>query len=378
MIAEQEIIPSPHLAQNNPPQVNSQNHLDSQKSEAFAGQMLSIINAAALALMTSIGHRTALFDAMAGLPPATSEEIAVAAELDERYVREWLGAMTTGRIVEHHPRTGTYFLPPEHAAWLTRAASPNNLAVTTQFISLLGAVEDKIVECFAHGGGVPYSAYPRFHEIMAQESRQTIAAALLDSILPLMPDVVSELGSGINVLDIGCGSGHSLNVMAEAFPASTFTGYDFSEEGIAAARDEAEAMKLSNVRFEVQDLAAMNEPRRYDLITAFDVIHDQAEPGKVLWRVADALRPGGTFLMQDIRASSHVHGNFDNALAPFIYTISCLHCMTVSLAQGGKGLGAAWGEERARQMLADAGFRNVEVHRLPHDIMNNYYVVKKN
>src|SRR4028119_1897116 len=129
--------------------------LDQAKSGAFAERMIGILNDAALALMTSIGHRTGLFDIMAGLPPSTSKQIADAANLNERYVREWLGAMVVGRIVEHDPEDGTYYLPQEHAAWLTRAASPNNIAVTAQFIPLMGSVEDPIIESFKNGGGVP-------------------------------------------------------------------------------------------------------------------------------------------------------------------------------------------------------------------------------
>src|SRR3712207_4038866 len=117
--------------------------------------MLGVLNDGALALMTSIGHRTGLFDAMAGLSPSTSEQIAQAANLNERYVREWLGAMTVAKIVEHDPDQGTYHLPPEHAAWLTRAASPNNFGVTAQFIPLISSVEDEVVESFENGAGVP-------------------------------------------------------------------------------------------------------------------------------------------------------------------------------------------------------------------------------
>ena len=201
--------------------------------------MLGVLNDASVALMTTIGHRTGLFDAMAGLPPSTSAEIAAAANLDERYVREWLGAMVAGRIVEHDPPSGTYSLPQEHAALLTRAASPDNLAVTAQFIPLLGSVEDEIVESFREGGGVPYSAYPRFHEVMAEESAQTVVAALTGSILPLVPGLTERLEAGIDVLDVGSGSGRALNLMASAFPNSRFVGYDLSEEAVARASAEA-------------------------------------------------------------------------------------------------------------------------------------------
>jgi 2-polyprenyl-3-methyl-5-hydroxy-6-metoxy-1,4-benzoquinol methylase len=350
--------------------------LNEIKAQQFSEQLLDTLNKAAVALMTSIGHQTGLFDTMASLPPASSERVARAAGLNERYVREWLGAMVAGRIVEYDVAAKTYFLPPEHAAFLTRAASPNNLAVGMQFIPLLGSVEDKIIHAFVHGGGVPYSAYPDFHRVMAEESDQTTLSALTDSILPMVPGLVERLRAGIEVLDIGCGSGRALNRMAREFPQSRFTGYDLSEEAIGRARAEAAQLGLANAHFEVRDLGELNERNRYQLIAAFDAIHDQARPRRVLRAISEALAADGVFLMQDIRASSHVHKNLDHPIGAYLYTVSCLHCMTVSLAAGGEGLGAAWGEEKALELLAEAGFTSVEARTLPHDIINNYYVAK--
>jgi len=351
--------------------------LDQAKAEAFAERMVGVLNEGAIALMTSIGHRTGLFDVMAGLPPSTSEQIASAANLNERYVREWLAAMVVGKIVEHNPEDGTYYLPQEHAAFLTRAASPDNIAVTAQFIPLMGSVEDEIVESFKNGGGVPYSAFPHFHEVMAEDSGQTVVAALRDHILPLVPGLIQRLEAGIDVLDVGCGSGRALNLMARMFPNSRFIGYDFSEEAITRARAEAQEHGTTNVRFEVKDAAKLDEKKRYDLITTFDAIHDQAKPAAVLKGIADALKDDGVYLMQDIAGSSHVHNNLDHPIGPFLYTVSTMHCMTVSLAQGGEGLGTMWGEEKAKEMLKDAGFKKVEVKQLPHDIFNNYFVITK-
>lgn len=350
---------------------------DQATADTFATHLLTVLNHGAVALMLSIGHRTGLFDTMADLPPSTSGQLARAAGLQERYVREWLGAMVTGRIVEYDATTETYTLPPEHAASLTRAATPNNMALFMQYIPLLGAVEDAIVECFRHGGGVPYAAFPRFQHVMAEESSQTVAAALVDAILPLAPGVIAALQQGIEVLDVGCGRGHALNMMAKAFPQSRFTGYDFSKEGVAAGKAEAQAWGLTNVQFAVKDMANLDDQERYGLITAFDAIHDQAKPREVLKRIVTALRPDGVFLMQDIDASSHVHKNLNRPMAPMLYTISCMHCMTVSLALNGEGLGAMWGEEQARTLLADAGFTNVEVKRLPHDFQNSYFIARK-
>jgi len=349
---------------------------DAARAEAFGEKMLGVLNGAALALMTSIGHRTGLFDVLSGLRRGDSTTIAAEAGLDERYVREWLGAMVTGGIVEYRRETGEYSLPAEHAACLTREARPNNMAATCQWIPLLGSVEDEIVGCFENGGGVPYSAYERFHAVMAEESDQTVVAVLLDAILPGVPGVVQALEAGIDVLDVGCGSGRALNLMAATYPKSRFTGYDLSPEGIAAAKAEAAERGLENVHFELRDVSELEVADRFDLITAFDAIHDQAQPALVLSGIARALRQGGLFLMQDIAGTSDVHKDRDNPIAPFLYTISCMHCMTVSLSADGQGLGAMWGSETACTMLARAGFTRVDVKSLPHDVMNYYYACR--
>jgi 2-polyprenyl-3-methyl-5-hydroxy-6-metoxy-1,4-benzoquinol methylase len=351
--------------------------LDATKAEAFAERMLNILNSGAIALMTSIGHRTELFDTMAELPPATSQQIATAAGLHERYVREWLGTMVTGRLVNYNPIDKTYSLPAEHAAFLTRAAASDNIAPFAQFIPLLGTVEEQIINCFYNGGGVPYSEFKRFHAVMAEDSGQTTVAALFDHVLPLIPGITAALERGIAVLDVGCGSGRALNKLAEAFPNSQFTGYDFSGEAIANANAEAQLRKLDNVQFQVKDAATLEERDRYDLITTFDAIHDQARPDIVLQNIHNALRSDGVYLMQEIRATTEVSGNLEHPVAPLLYTISCLHCMTVSLAYGGMGLGAMWGQEKALQMLDEAGFKQVEIKQLAHDFQNDYYIVKK-
>jgi 2-polyprenyl-3-methyl-5-hydroxy-6-metoxy-1,4-benzoquinol methylase len=342
--------------------------------EPFAQKLVDVLNHAGVALMVSLGHRTGLFDAMGSLLPATSHQIASRAGLNERYVREWLGAMVTGGIVEHYPENQTYNLPTERAAFLTRAASPNNLAASMQWIAILGSVEDEILRAFRHGQGVPYAAYRRFHEVMAEESAQTVVAGLADHVLPLVPGLTERLSQGIDALDLGCGSGRAITFLAERFSRSRFVGYDLSHEAIAAARSEAERRGLANVRFAMQDASEMKETQAYDLITAFDAIHDQARPDRVLRNLAHALRPEGTFLMQDIAGSSHLHLDIGHPMAPFLYTISCMHCMSVSLANGGPGLGAMWGKEKALEMLQAAGFRCVRVESLPYDIMNYWYV----
>jgi SAM-dependent methyltransferase len=344
----------------------------------FAERMGQMMNDAALVLMVSVGHRTGLFDVMAAMPAATSAEIAAEAGLDERYVREWLAAMTTGRIVDHDGAAGSFSLPADHAAWLTRAAGVDNLAVQAQYVGLLAMVEDRIVDCFRHGGGVPYSAFPRLQAVMAEDTGAVHDATLIDVTLTLVPGLVGRLEQGVDVADIGCGSGHAINLMAEAFPLSRFAGFDFSDTGLAAAMAEADHKGLTNVRFEKRDAARLGETARFDLITTFDSVHDQARPDLVLAGIARALRPGGVYLCVDFAASSKLSENLDHPFGPFGYTISCMHCMTVSLADGGMGLGAMWGEQKAQEMLTGAGFTSIEAAHVDGDIANTYFIATKN
>ncbi|MEO6349566.1 MAG: class I SAM-dependent methyltransferase [Candidatus Limnocylindrales bacterium] len=352
-------------------------HVSAESSEEFAGRMLGVLNAGMLALMPSIGHRTGLFDAMASLAPSTSAQIAESARLDERYVREWLAAMTTGGIVVHDPTALTFALPPERAVWLTRAAGPDNLAVQAQYVGLLALVEDQVVHCFRNGGGVPYDEFPKFQAIMAEDSGSVHDATLIDVTLPLVPGLPDRLRQGIDVADVGCGSGHAINLMAEAFPASRFVGFDLSDGGLATAAAEAQRKDLTNVEFQRRDAATLDGTPQFDLITTFDAVHDQARPDLVLRGIAQSLRSGGTYLCVDIAASSTLAENLEHPLAPFLYGISCMHCMTVSLADEGMGLGTMWGEEKARRMLADAGFASVDLRHVEGDILNSYYIATR-
>ena len=349
--------------------------LDQARLDAFAERAAQIVNDAGLAFHLSIGHRTGLFDTMAGMAPATSARIAAEAGLHERYVREWLNGLTVGRVVEFDPSSSTYALPPEHAAFLTRAAGVDNVAFQGQYLAMFGDIEDEIVEAFSRGGGVSYSKFPRFQALMAAESGQSFDLALVGAVLPLVPGLVERLREGIEVADVGCGQGHAVNVMARAFPDSRFTGLDLSDEGIAAARTEADEWGLSNVRFERQDIATLQGA--FDMVTGFDIVHDQARPKEVLAAVHSSLRPGGVFLCADIAASSNVEENLDHPLGPWLYTFSLMHCMTVSLAEGGEGLGTMWGEQAATRYFREAGFEVEEPRHVEGDPVNVFYICRK-
>lgn len=343
----------------------------------FSDYLIDVINKASLSIMTSIGHRTKLFDILSTIPPSTVEEIASYSKLNERYVKEWLGAMVTGKIIEYNPIDNKFELSKEKARYLTRENNIYNFAASMQWIPVLAQVENEIITCFSKGGGIPYSSYDRFHEVMAEESYQTVVAGLLEHILPLVPNLVSELKNGIKVLDIGCGRGKAVNLMAKTFPKSVFHGYDVSIEPINDAINEAKEIENSNVFFKVKDISSLDIKDKFDLITAFDAIHDQPKPDIVLKNIHNSLSDNGTFLMQDILASTPLKDNISHPLGPFLYTISCLHCMSVSLSQNGAGLGAMWGKEKAVSMLEEAGFRDIQVKTLPHDFQNYYYICQK-
>jgi SAM-dependent methyltransferase len=350
--------------------------VDRASVKEFANRLLDIYTGGFLTYMIEIGEATGLFTA-AVEGPASSVQLAERAGLSERHVREWLGAMVVAGIFDYQPEGAVYSMPPEHATCLT-GSSPYNMAPRALGLSRLGKVVPQVIDTFRRGGGVPYADYlPDFTDLMDALGRHRYDDLLVSVYLGLAPGLLERLAGGISVADIGCGSGHVANLMGQAFPRSSFVGYDMSDTGIAVATSEADSMSLANVRFELLDLVQLPEEPKFDLITAFDVIHDQARPAEVLAHVSRALAPSGTFYMFDIRASSRLEENIPNRMAPYMYSVSVLHCMQVSLAYDGAGLGTCWGEQLARRMLADAGFGSVQTFEPPLDPINLLYLCSK-
>ncbi len=349
---------------------------DEERADKFRKRMFQTFSGGVVTLQVDLAVRTGLLDTLAA-GPGTSDDLAERAGLQERHVRECLGTLATAYIVDYDASTRTYTLPAEHAAVLTGGGS-GNVAPLARMMSLLAPHVSAVAATFREGGGVPYEAYrPEFTEVMDGLSRGLMDGQLIDGILPLAGDLPQRLAAGLRVADVGCGTGHALNLMAAAFPASTFVGLDFSTEVIAAARTEALAVGLTNVEFEVQDVTALEAAEPFDVVFAFDSIHDQRDPAAVLRSIHDVLAPDGMFVMMDIRGHSALEDNIGNPFAPMLYGISTLHCMQVSLALGGAGLGTMWGEQTARQMLTDAGFVAVEVHPVPEDPMDSIYLATK-
>lgn len=358
--------------------------MDQEKQEAFGSRITDILNHGALNLALALGYQLEIFDVMADMGrPVSCPDLAQAAGLHPRYVQEWLGIMCTGQIVELHgnrPEETTYFLPPEHAVLLIRKSGSGNMGVYTQEIPLLTQTAmSRVAEDFFKGEGIPYEAYPRFQAFMAQLSHAKHRQVLVRHFLPGVDEgrLMARLEKGIRVCDIGCGQGIALHLMAEKFPASSFTGIDNDEPAIAKARSQASELGLENITFLVKDAAAIHgDPdffQAYDYITAFDAIHDQSRPLEALKAVRHMLAPDGMFSMIDIDAASHPAGNLDHPMGPFLYTVSLMHCMPVGLSDKGRGLGMMWGRDQAVSLLTKAGFENVQVLEMDHDPFNVHY-----
>ena len=353
----------------------------------FSKRINEILNHGALNLAMAIGYKNRIFDILEDLnKPVTVLEIASASGLHDRYLREWLGIMVTGKIIELSlapDGEDAYFLPPEHASFLTRRAGSSNMGVYTQEIPLLTSCAMEAVERgFKTGDGVPFSMYPDFQKFMAELSDAKQKMVLINHFLPSVDKgrLIARLTDGIRVCDLGCGHGVAINLMARAFPGSMFTGIDNHEEAIQNARNAALEMGLSNAEYNVLDAAKILGKKeflgRFDYVFAFDAIHDQSHPLEALKGIRYMMAPGGMFSMIDIKARSNQADNIDHPMGPFLYTVSLMHCMPVGLNDNGTGLGMMWGQEKAEALLREAGFEHIELTEMEHDPFNLHYLCK--
>ena len=348
--------------------------IDRAVSGAFLDRLKASYQGTMMTMLIDVGHRTGLLHA-ASLGPKTAEELADHTDLSARHVREWASGLAVAGVLTYDAESTCFGLPAEHAIWLT-GDRYTNLAPVAGLVVGLAPRADDVIEAMRSGGGVPYERYrPHFTHAMDRVGRARYDALLVRGYLPVAPGLPERLSNGADVADVGCGTGHCLNLMAHAFANSTFTGFDFSEEAIALAREEASSMELTNVTFEVADVASLPE-NAFDVVFAFDAIHDQADPAGVLSQIRAAIREGGEFFMVDIRASSNLEDNMGEAGNVIIYGTSLFHCMQVSLALGGAGLGTAWGKQLATSMLEEAGFHDVAVHDIESDPSNCIYVCR--
>lgn len=351
--------------------------MDNDRRAAFAERMLATLTGGALSMLVSIGHRTGLFEA-AAQGPASSAELAERAGLQERYVREWLGAMVTGGFLTYQPATGEYTLPTEHAEMLLGESAANVMPMVSMLRGFAGPLPE-LERCFTDGGGVESPEFvPHLHAAGAEPGgtwRRIYDEHLVDGFLGAVPGLLARLAAGVRVLDLGCGNGHAVSVAAQAFPASQFLGIDIDDDLIAWAEAERTALGLTNAAFAVVDATELAPQPSFDVITAFDSVHHLRVPLEALSRVRAALAPGGVFVVVEAKFSSHLENNAGNPFAPLYYAISLMYCTTVSLAEGGPGLGMMLGTELTSDLLSSAGFDHVEILDSPRP-QNCIYVCR--
>ncbi len=350
--------------------------MDRRKAGQFAREMIRRYGEALVTVLVDLGDRTGLFASLAE-GPGTSREIAGRAGLAERPVREWLSALASAGIVEYDPESGVFTLPPERAVCLT-GSSPFNVVPASRWVSLGSKHLEELARSFQTGRGVPGDRFlPESIRVIDDLSRRRYDAALVERYLPLVPGLPERLTAGARVVDFGCGSGHATNLLAAAFPRSTVWGIDLSPEAIAAGGAEARRLGLSNVQFRVADAAAGGMDAELDLILALDTLHDQARPEEFLASAFRCLRPGGVLFAVEPRASSRLGENIGRLESPYLYGLSVLYCLPVSLAGSGAGLGTCWGSEATREMLGRVGFDPVEEREAPGNSMGSVWIAHR-
>jgi 2-polyprenyl-3-methyl-5-hydroxy-6-metoxy-1,4-benzoquinol methylase len=332
--------------------------MDKEKSSRFMRKVVGDVATALAAGLLHVGDRAGLFKAMAGAGPLTATELAERSGVRQRYVEEWLAAMAGGGYVEYDAEGERFTLPDEHAQFLADPASEYWLGGLFGSLPGLLSMAPRLAEAFRSGSGISFAEFgaglPQALEVM---NRPVYEARLVRHWLPALPDVVSRLQAGGHALDVGCGTGIVPLTLARAFPVATVAGIDMDAHSIAIARGYAREAGLEDrVHFDAKPIEALQAEPRWDFITTFDVMHDLPEPVAAMQRIRAALNDGGTYLMVEPKVADDLETNLGNPFARMFYGISCLHCVPQSLAQGGQGLGACWGEKRARALAAEAGF----------------------
>lgn len=350
--------------------------MDQQKAEALAFRVVADMAASFSMALGHIGDRLGLFKTLADAGPMTSEDLASKTGLNERYIREWLKAMVAAEYIDYEPETGRFVTTPEQAFVLADDASPLSAGGPLQFTAPTVLNTPRILEAFRSGGGVPYAE-------MGEDVAGGIARFfgpgytnfLVSDWLPAVPGLTERLRSGIHVADVGCGWGVSTVTMAAAFPRSRFLGIDADPGSIDRARRLAAERRVRNVHW-IAGPAHQLPPRpTHDLICTFDCIHDMVDPRATLRAIHAALADDGVYLWSEPNASDNPLEN-RNPVGKAYACVSPLHCLTVSLAQGGAGLGTVIGEAGVRALAAEAGFTSVE--KLPiQNPFNQFFALRK-
>jgi 2-polyprenyl-3-methyl-5-hydroxy-6-metoxy-1,4-benzoquinol methylase len=327
--------------------------VDEQRLNAFLGKAVGDLGAAVSAVLVSIGDELGFYKALA-TEPLTPGELAVRTSTNERYVREWLANQAAGGYVEYDPATQKFSLSPEQALCLADPSGPADLPGAYSIVRDLFHVRERALENFRTGKGMEWGEHhPCLFQGTERFFRASYNASLLTSWLPALDGALDKLKRGARVADVGCGHGASTILMAQAFPESTFIGFDYHDSSIDTARKRAEAAGISNVRFAVAD-ATSYDGGRYDLIAFFDCLHDMANPAGAARHARESVTADGHVMVVEPFANDRLEDNL-NPVGRVYYGASALVCVPVSLARNGPALGAQAGEQRLRDVLVSQG-----------------------
>jgi SAM-dependent methyltransferase len=334
--------------------------INEAKLHEFMMKAVGEMGAAMNAALILVGDKLGIYKAMAGSGPMTSEEIAAKTKTHERYVREWLAAQSAGGFISYDSSTKRYTLPPEQALALADENSPAFLPGFFEIVSACIKDEPKVTEAFRTGKGLGWHEHD--HCLFAGTERffrPNYRAHLIAEWIPALGDVESKLKAGAKVADVGCGLGTSTILMAQAYPKSTFVGFDYHPASIQMAREAATKAGVSNrVKFEVA--SAKEFPGEgYQLVAFFDCLHDMGDPEGAARHVRKTLDPGGAWMIVEPFANDKLEDNL-NPIGRVFYAASTMLCTPASLSQEvGLGLGAQAGEARLSKILKNAGFSHV-------------------
>jgi SAM-dependent methyltransferase len=334
--------------------------IDPSRVEAFAGQILHELGAAYNAALVVLGDRLGLWRAMADAEPVSSVDLAARTRTHERYVREWLRAQAASGFVAYDQASDRYTLPAEHAMVLADETSPVLLTGGFQMAMAVMRSEAALVDRFRTGAGLGWHEHDSdLHEGCERAFAATYRGHLVSQWIPALEGVEAKLARGARVADVGCGHGAATILMAQAFPNSTFVGFDYHPGSIATARARAAAAGVADrVRFEVG--SATDFPGDgYDLVTVFDALHDMGDPVATAAHVRRTLAPGGTWMVVEPMARDEVTENL-HPVGRLYYAISTAVCTPNSLAQPGRaGLGTQAGPAGLRDVIEAGGFSTV-------------------
>lgn len=335
-----------------------QQNIDQQKQEAFVGKVLGDSSATMTTLLAVLGDRLGLFKAMASGESLTAGEWADRLGLNERYMREWLGGMATAGYVDYDAASSQFRMPLEHVAALAQEGGPVFFGGVYQMLPAMGGVIDQVESSFRNGGGVKQSEYaPEVWDGLERFTRGWFENLLLPVWMPAMPTVREKLERGVDVADVGCGRGRALIKLAQEFPNSRYVGFDVFQPTIEQATANAKETGVGDiVSFEHLDVGN-GLPRRFDVITTFDVVHDAVDPLGLLQAIRRALPDGGSYVCLDINCSHNLEENA-GPLGAMFHGFSIFYCMTTSLAWDGAGLGTlGFHEPKVRELLRKQVFQ---------------------